>query len=138
MVRPLQAAGNFSRSFARMYGSTASGRSRQHGTASSWLAANWRQGWTRASLTAGIAGGGTIRTTGYAFDIGRRDVAVAGDRLALRMMTLWEELESIQGPMVDSTLTGSGDVGDDEVTARRQALVTRGRSRMDRTKPPDS
>ncbi|TDN85496.1 S8 family peptidase [Stakelama pacifica] len=49
------------------------------------LGASARQGWTRASLTAGIAGGGAIRTTGYAFDIGRRDVAVAGDRLALRI-----------------------------------------------------
>ncbi|MEI9853053.1 MAG: S8 family peptidase [Sphingomonas sp.] len=49
------------------------------------LGGSLRRGWTFAHLRGGIAGSGTIRTGGFAADIGRLGVFGAGDRLGIRV-----------------------------------------------------
>ncbi len=47
--------------------------------------ASWRQGWTQAQLRGGIIGSGTLRTNGFAADIGKQGIFATYDRFGLRV-----------------------------------------------------
>lgn len=49
------------------------------------LGASLRQGWTRAEVRGGLGGGGTIRTSGFAADIGKDGVFGRRDSFGLRV-----------------------------------------------------
>ncbi|MBW4330009.1 S8 family serine peptidase [Stakelama sp. CBK3Z-3] len=92
-----------------------------------WSAgASMRRGWTRAHLNAAIAGDGTIRTSGFAVDIGRRDAWTRGDRIALRLS---QPLRVSSGG-IDLTLPANWDYDSESVDAfrtQRLNLAPRGR-----------
>ena len=52
---------------------------------SGWtLGGSWRRGWTRAAVTAGAGGSGTLRTEAFAGDLGK-DGVFGGDSVGLRV-----------------------------------------------------
>ena len=53
---------------------------------SGWsLGGSMRQGWTHARLRGGVEGSGLVRTNGFAADIGKDGLLLAGDRFGLRV-----------------------------------------------------
>jgi hypothetical protein len=44
-----------------------------------------RQGWTHARLRGGVEGSGLVRTSGFAADIGKDGLLLAGDRFGVRV-----------------------------------------------------
>lgn len=86
------------------------------------LAAQARRGWTRAG---GAIGGARLTSSAFALDAARRDVAVAGDRLSLRIA---QPLRVTSGGL-DLTLPTGYDyaAGITATTATRIGLAPRGR-----------
>ncbi len=53
--------------------------------ATDWqLAANWRQGWTRALATQTVTGTGVLQSSAFNVDVSKRNILGSGDELAFR------------------------------------------------------
>ena len=88
--------------------------------------ASARQGWTIARTGGAITGGGTIRTSGYAVDVGREGAWASGDRIGLRIS---QPLRVSSGG-IDLTLPTGWDYRTSSVTrfeTQRLNLAPRGR-----------